>query len=273
MKLAAQFARNSNRILSDQALTNEQIRTVAPSIFAASPHDSRSARYTYIPTIDVLNGLRKEGFQPFFVCQSKCRIEGKGDFTKHMIRLRRDLGKDGETGETILINSHDGTSSYQLLAGWFRFVCQNGCITGTQYSDVRVRHQGDIVNDVIDAAYTVVDSLKTVEDSRNHMAEIPLRFDEQEAYARSAALLKYEEHMPIRPAQLLAPRRHEDQGNDLWTTFQRVQENMIRGGLHGRTATGRRSTTRGITGIDQDVRLNRGLWTLTEEMKKIKLAA
>ncbi|EER8463752.1 DUF945 domain-containing protein, partial [Escherichia coli] len=27
----------------------------------------------------------------------------------------------------ILLNSHDGTSSYQMLPGYFRFVCQNGC--------------------------------------------------------------------------------------------------------------------------------------------------
>lgn len=40
--------------------------------------------------------------------------------------------------------------------------------------------------------------------------------------------------IPVTPASVLMPRRREDCQNDLWVTFQRVQENMIRG-LIGRT--------------------------------------
>ena len=101
-------------------LTNELLYRAAPSIFAGEKHDSRSARYTYIPTIEVVEGLRSEGFFPFSVCQSKTRIEGKAEFTKHMIRLRQhDQISAKEANEIILINSHDGTSSYQMLAGMF----------------------------------------------------------------------------------------------------------------------------------------------------------
>ncbi|ENC93594.1 hypothetical protein ECP03018678_3198 [Escherichia coli P0301867.8] len=46
-----------------------------------------------------------------------------------MLRLRRDGEINGEhVPEIILLNSHDGTSSYQMLPGYFRFVCQNGCV-------------------------------------------------------------------------------------------------------------------------------------------------
>jgi len=31
-------------------LTNEQVRSLAPSAFAVGAHESRSERYTYIPT-------------------------------------------------------------------------------------------------------------------------------------------------------------------------------------------------------------------------------
>jgi len=96
-------------------LTNEQLFRVAPSIFAGEKHESRSERYTYIPTIQVIEGLRSEGFFPFSVCQSKSRIEGKAEFTKHMIRLRLDGQITAQVAnEIILINSHDGTSSYQI---------------------------------------------------------------------------------------------------------------------------------------------------------------
>jgi hypothetical protein len=62
--------------------------------------------------------------------------------------------------------------------------------------------------------------------------------------------------------------------DDLWTAFNRVQENAIRGGLqawsrdaHNRS---RRIRSREVTGIDQDVKLNRALWLLGERMATLK---
>ena len=120
--LAARFARNTHVIRSEAPLGESHMRLAAPSIFAVGKHTSRSERYTYIPTIDVLRGLRKEGFEPFMVAQNKSRIEGKTEFTKHMIRMRHvgQVEAKPEANEIILINSHDGASSYQLLSGIFR---------------------------------------------------------------------------------------------------------------------------------------------------------
>ena len=70
--------------------------------------------------------------------------------------------------------------------------------------------------------------------------------------------------------QLIEGRRPEDIGHCLWTTFQRVQENVIRGGQPGRSAQGRRLQTRPVGSIDRGVSLNRALWMLAEEMRKLK---
>ena len=119
--LASRFGRFSPSLRSSTPIADDQLRQVAPSIFAEAAHDSRSARYTYIPTSTILDGLRKEGFQPFAVTQTRVRDEGKRDFTKHMLRLRHASQiADTEANEIILLNSHDGTSSYQMLAGMFR---------------------------------------------------------------------------------------------------------------------------------------------------------
>jgi hypothetical protein len=143
--LAARFARNTFVVRSEAPLAEDQMRSAAPSIFAQGKHASRSERYTYIPTIEVLRGLRKEGFEPFMVAQSKSRIEGKTGFTKHMIRMRHVSGDAGqitkpEANEIILINSHDGASSYQLLSGLFRYACCNGLVVGTVSNDIRIAH-------------------------------------------------------------------------------------------------------------------------------------
>jgi hypothetical protein len=126
-RLAARFGQNTFVIRSETPLAEDQMRRAAPSIFTEGKHGSRSERYTYIPTIDVLRGLRQEGFEPFMVAQSKSRIEGKTEFTKHMIRMRHagQVNTRPEANEIILINSHDGASSYQMLAGVFR-LCRAG---------------------------------------------------------------------------------------------------------------------------------------------------
>jgi hypothetical protein len=87
--LATRFARNTRVLRADVPLTEDQMRAAAPSVFAENKHASRSERYAYIPTIDVLRGLRNEGFEPFMVAQGASRIEGKAAFTKHMIRMRQ----------------------------------------------------------------------------------------------------------------------------------------------------------------------------------------
>ncbi|MCZ9241422.1 DUF932 domain-containing protein, partial [Escherichia albertii] len=61
-----------------------------PSVFSGDKHESRSERYTYIPTINIINKLRDEGFQPFFACQSRGRDLGRREYSKHMLRLRRE---------------------------------------------------------------------------------------------------------------------------------------------------------------------------------------
>ena len=68
------------------------------------------------------------------------------------------------------------------------------------------------------------------------------------------------------PAQLLTCRRVEDVGNNLWTCLNKVQENLLRGGLSRLTASGRRTRTRRITSIAEDVRINGRVWDLAEEV-------
>jgi hypothetical protein len=270
--LAASFKNISGFVRSDSPLSDEQILRAAPSVFADAPHGSRSARYAYIPTCEVVNGLRSEGFQPFMACQARSRIEGKAEFTKHMLRFRHVGQINGETAnEIILVNSHDGTSSYQMLAGCFRFVCHNGLICGDTVEDFRVRHSGDILNNVIEGAYRIVDEFEQVESSKDLMQSIQLTDGQQNAFANAALQLRYdpEDNVPIAADKLNTTRRVADRGADLWRTFNRVQENIMQGGLRGFNRNGGKMTTRQVTGVSENVRLNRALWTLAEEMAKL----
>ncbi|MBN0452199.1 DUF945 domain-containing protein, partial [Pseudomonas aeruginosa] len=105
--------------------------------------------------------------EPFMVCQTRVRNEDRREYTKHLIRLRHASQINGdEANEIILLNSHDGTSSYQMLAGMFRFVCHNGLVCGDTTADIRVPHKGDVVSQVIEGAYGVLDGFERVQNAR-----------------------------------------------------------------------------------------------------------
>lgn len=274
MSLASRFSSRAPVLRSDRPLSDDQIRSVVPSIFAEAPHDSRSERYVYIPTASVLTSLRQEGFEPFMVCQTRVRKDDRRDFTKHLIRLRHASQiNDSEAHEIILLNSHDGSSSYQMLAGMFRFVCHNGLVCGDTTADIRIPHKGNIADQVIEGAYEVLDGFERVDQTCEQMRAITLDAGEEHLLAHATLALKYddpEQGTPITETQLLAARRHDDHKPTLWSAFNRIQENLIKGGLSARSATGRRQRTREVVGIDQNLRLNRSLWMLAEGMRQLK---
>lgn len=268
-----------------RGLTEDELRKAAPSVFATAAHESRSERFQPIPTYDVVRALAKEGFSVVGARQSLTRDPGKAPFTKHLLRLRRledgdKLVRNGAAFEVLLKNANDGTSAYDLLAGFWRFICGNGLMVGDKLADVKVRHSGDVATKVVEGTYSVLDNSQLLLEAPEKWGDIQLDAGEQQAFAEAAHVLRFGEPEadkpnPIEPTKLLKVRRPEDAKNDLWTVFNRVQENAIKGGLQGirtneDTGQQRRVTTRAIKGIDQDVKLNRALWFLTERLAELK---
>jgi hypothetical protein len=204
-----------------------------------------------------------------------------------MLRLRRlDDGKKYNVGdsvfEIILKNANDGSAAYDLLAGLFRVLCLNSLVVQTDDTEsLRVRHSGDVQSKVIEGTYRILDTAEQTLKAPQDWPQIALSREERAIFAEGVHALRFGDvdgniNTPITASQLLLPRRPADQGTDLWTTFNVAQENCIRGGLTamGRDANNRprRTTTRGVNGIDQDVKLNRALWTLASKMAELKAA-
>lgn len=266
-------------------LTNDQMRRTAPSIFAERPWHAMSDAYAFIPTIQVVDKMRAEGFMPVEVQQSRTRIAGKGDFTKHLIRFRdfrtgdkaldMDIAKVGAIfPELVLVNSHDGASAYKLLAGLFRLICSNGLMVGDGIVDhISTRHVGSksAADAVIEATYQVIEDQPKVMASIESFSALRLEAPEQRAFGAAALSLKYDDGAaPVTAEQVIRPKRYADQEPTLWNTFNVVQEHLVNGGDAYRSDTLRRQRTRPVNGISENTRLNKSLWTLAEEMRKLR---
>lgn len=267
-----------------QGITNEQLQRYVPSAFAATPYHAQSARYAFIPTSAVIEGMRSAGFLPVMASQSRTRIADKKDFTKHMIRFRpvTSLQSSAVVGdsvlETVLINSHDGTSAYKLMCGVFRFVCSNGMVVADSLLEsIHIRHTGNVIEEVIEGSNRILESAPRVMDTISQWKTIELAPVEQKLLAETAHSLRFpaseegespaEEHN-VTPDMLLRVRRNDDVAPDLWHTFNRIQENTLKGVRQ--YVNHRRVTSRAVKGIDGDVKLNRALWSLAEKMAELK---
>lgn len=265
--VAAMFAKG--------VLSRDELRRKVPSVFAASARDDVSAKYRFVPTIEIVDVLADQGFFPVRAEQTLVRREGGAAFATHMLRFRHadflTMAKVGdELPELVLKNSHDRSCAVQLHLGIFRLVCSNGAVCSIgDMGGFSVKHVGgpDFSKGVIDATFQVVDQTPAVLNKIEAWKGIELTSPQKHAFAKAALELK--ENKPILPGQLLAPKRMEDRKGDLWTTSQVIQEHLMRGGDRGRNATGRRTTTRPIKSVNEDMRTNKALWRLTEEMAKL----
>ncbi len=263
-----------------QALDNTRLQRLAPSIFADAPHASVSSRYGFVPTIALVDAFRAEGWLPVRAQQTAVRDESRREHTRHLVRFRRlqePLQVGDALAELVLTNSHDTSSAYQLDAGLFRLVCSNGmvCPIG-DFGGIRVRHGKHIVDEVIEGSYELIEELPQIAASVDRFRDTGLDGREQGLFAEAALEVRYGEdwarQSPVRPGQLLDARRTDDQGTDLWVTFNRVQENLLKGGLLGRARSGRRVRTRQVRSVAEDIRLNRALWRLAERFAQLKAA-
>lgn len=288
---------NNGRIL-----TEEELFRFCPSVFGDTASPERSDKFRPIPTIEVVRGLAKEGFHPVSAQEQGTRAANphRRPFTKHLLRFRRfDDGitalQVGDTiAEIVLKNANDGTSVYALMAGLFRIACLNGMIANIDdLGELKVRHTLNdpnpraIVDKVIEGSYKIVQHADAVLEAPRVWPTVHLPSNEAYALAARAHHLVFADvdgiaRTPITVDQLLTRRRPADAGNDLWTIFNILQENTLKGGLEAETVTHTerwgtvrtRTRTHAIGAIDRSTKLNKELFTLANDTyQKLKVAA
>jgi hypothetical protein len=260
---------------SGNPLTLEQVKTGAPAVFQMSASPNTSSSYAYIPTITVLEKMMEAGYEIHEVAQSRPYKRENEPYVKHMVRLRLPVTtkKVGDVvPELVLVNAHNGTARYYLYGGLYRFVCSNGLMVGDTFASISVAHRGgDITRSrVLEGSYEIVnEQFPAILEARKKMQQVILDIKQQVALADKALSLRYPSLWKAFPAEkLLEIRREQDQGNDLWTVFNRIQENVIEGGFQSQSLLQRRTTVRPTERVEHRVRINRGLWDAAMELTK-----
>ena len=257
--------------MSVNPLSNQELQRIAPSLFASKPYHRVSDRYHFIPTIVVIENLKRHGWYPVQIQQTSVRKLEKEGFQRHLVRLRHmeDLSNPKpNVVDLLLFNSHDRSTAFTIGAGVYRFVCANGLVVAKKsFEHIKIRHIGHKEQSVAEAVEMVMQKRPLIEREIGAFSSMTLSREQKLHFAQQAAALRFDEHLYVDTAQLLRPKREADTQNDLYTVMNVVQENLIRGGVKGvNVKTNRRFTSKRVHNIEKETAINQGLWSLAQEM-------
>lgn len=247
------------------------------AVIAEGASSRVSSRYKFIPTTRALTVLADYGWFPVDATQARTRVAENQGFQKHALRLANEkFNKELSVGSTVpqmlLTNSHAGSSSFLLSMALFEKVCANGlCVARGTGFEMKVRHAGYADLDMENAVRGIADQFPTTLAAVEGFKSLMLDRAEQQAFASSAIELRFDgEKYAVAPDEMLRTHRWEEKSPTLWNTFNVVQEKVIRGGVTQRRTDNTRIRSREVGSIDENIKLNRALWRLTEEMARIK---
>ena len=217
---------NSEDLQTAKYLTKENMKSLAPSIFAEKPSSEVSDHYTHIPTERVIDDMELLGWKPIDAKEVKARKSSTKGFQKHLVTFRNDdvviNGDDGDTvfPQILLTNSHDGKNAFQFQAGLFRLVCSNGLvIADTQFEAVKMRHMGYDFEDLQVMIKEMVERLPLTVESMNKMKAQEMEQEQIIQFAMDAINTRFSDkemkRIQIDYDELVKPVRKEDAGSVL----------------------------------------------------------
>jgi hypothetical protein len=196
------------------------------------PAPTVSPNYVFLSTAQAHEVLAEFGF-----FESKYK-QGKGTgYQKHLSIFERetDADEDGRFN-LMLLNSHNGTSSLRLEAGYFRILCENQLVHGKV--GVRVPHRGQALDRFAEAIPLVLAQMEQFKETKALLRDKVMDDDARFELADYALQIRgintdgLDELSALRNQQnILTSRRTADRGPSAWHRFNVVQENIIKGGV------------------------------------------
>jgi hypothetical protein len=250
----------TNSMMTNRHYTLDEIKQIAPSVFTTEKASHLTDKYVQTPTSRVVEDLMNLGWQVTKAQEVKSR-KYKG-FQKHVVVFRNpDImikGKDGDDAfpQILLTNSHDGKAAFNLRVGIFRLVCSNGLvISDADFNNVSIRHINYTFETLQSKVQEVIAKLPGLVKKINLFKSTQLTEAQMQDFATKAATLRTKQRVNV--MDLLNADRAQDQGNDLWVVFNRVQEKLLGGSYRA----GQRKA-RSVKNFQKDIELNEQLFEL-----------
>lgn len=256
-------------------LTIEEIAKAAPAAMARRPAAHCSPKYSFIPTLDALDALRKDGYVPVAARQDMSGDDGWGrhKHCRHMITLRlrgtetmdRSKMLGGLVPELRLYNSSDAGSPFSLEKAVYRQICSNGLFGFGIDGAVNTVHKYVTAEDVIARARALAAASKPLFDKIQKWSKIRLNDLAQQRFAAQALVERLggdpERAKRYDVLSIIKPQRSEDAEPTLWNLFNRAQENGMKGLIEVRKGT----NVQALTSLNAERRFNIAMWALAEK--------
>lgn len=267
---------STNIIPKLKPLSHEELKNY-PVLYNKVPHEDVSDKYTLISSIDIINELRDRfNWYVTSVQVSKIKDESRQNKQVHLVRLRHFddlLAPKDSAVELIFFNSFDRSKAFSISMGLYRFCCCNGLILGETFDSYRLRHIGDLENNLEEIIAKVTKYKPKLEEKVKEYSNTMLSPQEMETFARLAAPLKFPAHLEVDYNQLLVPQRAEDmKDSSIYTILNIIQENLIRANnvVGFKKETGRRFTSKEISSLKKDYEINVGVFNLADRIYELK---
>jgi hypothetical protein len=240
-----------------------------PSLHTDTRYKATTEKYRVIPTMPIIEEMRKNNFGVYSIVEAHTKLADRKPYVRHLLRFRARDWQAREVGdvvpEIVMLNSHDGSSGWNLYGGLFRLICTNGLVVGSNFDAYRVPHIGNnVAHKVLDAVSKLQSNFGAVLNRVEAMRARRLSADETLQFAQRAAAIRYPNEPNASIGWITAPRRLEDDGASLWQVFNVAQEGLIRGGHTRINSHGRSGRVRGLTALNKQVSVNRQLFDLAE---------
>ena len=203
-----------------------------------SVYGNVSNKYINTSTEEIITEFKRYmNITPIGFSKSKVRKIEKENKQKHVVMLEPDDSKmvDGTNLRLIIYNSLDKSTSIRIYLGAYRDVCENGLVFGDDIMQpIRIKHTYQGWKDVIAKVANEYQSAKyRTEQTIKQMMNKYLSYGQQGMLAEQIANIINKDitgHI-IDPLQLNIAHHPEDMGKNIWYTYQRIQYNVMNGGI------------------------------------------
>lgn len=276
-----------NPVAKDAEMVTDELKHFlkknAPAVFTKGTHPTlvKSDSYQQYNTWAMIQAFRAAGFEVQRAFQRTSNLETNLLYDTHKIWMTHpDLKTKEGDFQLIISNSHNGLTRFRISVGFFRLVCSNGLVIsvpGMEEFNLAITRLHLEVNqfELLETIMSHIDNVKYARQTVDQMKHRVMTPEEQREFAEKALRIRFdEERFTSDIDQMLEVLRPEDEGDNLWLIFNRVQERLLKGGFEvTNTEKDKTQKAQAIRGGMKDFEINEKLGQLASSYLQMEAVA